>query len=102
VELVKLQRNFGGSHLSISDGRSGDLQGVESAIKMLSVSYTNEGWSPSLGSMEMTTLAVSGDRQDPRRRRHQQGATINRPSFTARVVLRRVALDRFLRTDMGR
>lgn len=32
---------------------------------MLSVGYTNDGWSPSLGSREMTTLAIVGSQELP-------------------------------------
>ena len=35
------------------------------ADPMLSVDYTNDGWSPSLGSMEMTTLSVMASQELP-------------------------------------
>jgi outer membrane protein TolC len=35
------------------------------ANPMVSVDYTNDGWSPSLGSMEMTTLAVTASQELP-------------------------------------
>ena len=35
------------------------------ANPMFSVGYTNDGWSPSLGTMQMTTLGFSGDSCSP-------------------------------------
>jgi outer membrane protein TolC len=41
------------------------VQASSLANPMLSVDYTNDGWSPSLGSMEMTTLGVMASQELP-------------------------------------
>jgi cobalt-zinc-cadmium efflux system outer membrane protein len=71
--------------------RNPDVAAAEAAIKaaqtrpsqvsalpdpMVSITYTNDGWAPTLGSMPMTTLAVMASQVLPSRGKRQQRADV--------------------------
>ncbi len=91
-----LERNPGLVALgeSLRAARERPAQARALADPMLSVLYTNDGWSPSLGERAMTTLAFMGSMPLPRRGvRGLRGAVAEREADLAEQQLERARLS---------
>jgi outer membrane protein TolC len=78
---------------SLRAARERPAQARALADPMLSVLYTNDGWSPSLGERDMTTLAFMGSMPLPRRGvRGLRGAVAEREADLAEQQLERARL----------